>query len=38
MIDLGRVSIETKGGFNGFYLDNPCEPESGRSRYQVQCP
>lgn len=38
MIDLGRVSTETKGGVSGFYYDNPCEPESGRSKWQHHCP
>ncbi|WP_445557828.1 hypothetical protein [Pedomonas mirosovicensis] len=37
MIDLGRVSIETKGP-NGQYYDNPCEVSLGRSTIRYVCP
>lgn len=38
MIELGRVSIETKGSFNGPYWDNPCEPDHGYSEFAKVCP
>lgn len=38
MIDLGRVSVETKGWIvPTFFLDNPCDPNSGYSQYAVVC-
>lgn len=39
MMELGRVSTETKGRqAQTWYLDNPCDPESGWSEYRRQCP
>ncbi len=37
MIELGSISMETKGG-GGIYYDNPCEPQLGRSQYRTVCP
>lgn len=38
MIELGRISVETKGGITGLYYENPCEPQLGRSQIRYVCP
>jgi len=39
MLELGRVSIETKGGRPPYiYPDNPCEPDGNYQSLRNLCP